>query len=90
MRFTQRIDVLVRLVDHDGVDWSDDRRRNARSRARRMPWSISAAARRSASRTGQPERQRFLPASSPIEFRHFKAEDEAEAWQWLGVQPRGA
>jgi hypothetical protein len=30
-----------------------------------------------------------LPTSSPIEFRHFEADDEAEAWEWLGVRQVG-
>ncbi|TIQ01568.1 MAG: STAS/SEC14 domain-containing protein, partial [Mesorhizobium sp.] len=31
--------------------------------------------------------QSFLPASSPVEIRHFEAEDEASAWEWLGARP---
>jgi hypothetical protein len=81
-----RIDVAVRLIDHDGVDWaniSDDTLKQGTIRALEHVGRCAAI--------GEPnwiaDARRFLPASPPIEFRHFKAGDEAAAWRWLAAQP---
>ncbi|AEH88085.1 STAS/SEC14 domain-containing protein [Mesorhizobium sp. B283B1A] len=85
----QRIDVAVRMVDHDGVDWTDISDETLKQGAVHALEHIGRCA-----AIGTPDwtadARHALPASSPIEFRHFKAEDEADAWEWLGVQRVGA
>ncbi|AZO43926.1 STAS/SEC14 domain-containing protein [Mesorhizobium sp. M7D.F.Ca.US.005.01.1.1] len=84
-----RIDVLVRLVDHDGVDWTHIADETLKQGAIHALEHVGRCA-----TIGKPDwiadAQRFLPSSPPIEIRHFKAEDEAAAWQWLAAQPIGA
>ena len=84
----QRIDVLVRLVDHDGVDWTHIADETLKQGAIHVLEHVGRCA-----TIGEPDwiadAQRFLPPSPPIEFRHFKAEDEAAAWQWLGASQIG-
>lgn len=81
-----RIDVLVRIVDHDGVDWSEvseetmtEGKRLARKHVRRC------------ATVGEPN---WIPAVtgffSPaieVELKHFDADEESEAWAWIGAQP---
>jgi len=77
-----RIDVLVRMVDHDGVDWSDvdeqtirEGKAHARDHVRRC------------ATIGEPDWTADLTgwfsSTEPVELRHFAAEDEADAWAWL-------
>ncbi|TPM30644.1 STAS/SEC14 domain-containing protein [Mesorhizobium sp. B2-3-5] len=85
----QRIDVAVRMVDHDGVDWADISDETLKQGATHAMQHIGRCA-----AIGSPDwtsdARRALPSSSPIEFRHFKAGEEADAWQWLGVRRVGA
>ncbi|UVK45990.1 STAS/SEC14 domain-containing protein [Mesorhizobium sp. AR07] len=82
----QRIDVLVRLVDHDGVDWAEIANETLKQGTTHALEHVGRCA-----AIGEPDwaadARRTLPASPAIEFRHFKIEDEAAAWQWLGAQP---
>jgi len=84
----QRIDVLVRLVDHAGVDWADIADETLKQGTAHALQHVGRCA-----AIGEPDwtagAQRFLPARPPIEFRYFKIEDEEAAWQWLGAQPTG-
>ncbi|CCV07686.1 conserved hypothetical protein [Mesorhizobium metallidurans STM 2683] len=81
-----RIDVLVRLVDHDGVDWADVSDETIEQGTADAVAHIGRCA-----AVGEPDwipgAQAILPASVPIEFRHFEAEDEAAAWEWLAAKP---
>jgi len=81
-----KIDVLVRLVDHDGVDWaeiSDDTLRQGKASA------LEHVARCAA--VGEPDwtagARGWFEAALPVELRHFDAADEAAAWRWLGARP---
>ncbi|TGQ69910.1 MAG: STAS/SEC14 domain-containing protein [Mesorhizobium sp.] len=83
-----RIDVALRVIDHDGVDWaaiSDETLKQGAVHALEHVGRCAAI--------GAPDwtadARHALPASSPIEFRHFSTQDEAEAWEWLGAQPLG-
>jgi hypothetical protein len=81
-----KVDVLVRLVDHDGVDWSDiddETVRNGKAEAIRHV--VRCATVGEPDWTGQALGW-FEPAP-PIELRHFRAVDESAAWQWLGARP---
>ncbi|MER9213722.1 STAS/SEC14 domain-containing protein [Mesorhizobium sp. M0663] len=81
-----KIDVLVRLIDHEGVDWADVSDETIEQGIAHAVEHIGRCA-----AIGEPnwipEAIAFLPASLPIELRHFEAEDEAAAWEWLGANP---
>lgn len=85
----KRIDVAVRIVDHDGVDWTDISDETLKQGAIHALEHIGRCA-AIGTPDWTPDARHALPASSPIEFRHFDAEDEAEAWEWLGVRKVGA
>ncbi|TIT01231.1 STAS/SEC14 domain-containing protein [Mesorhizobium sp.] len=81
-----KIDVLVRLIDHDGVDWvdvSDETLEQGTAHAVEHVGRCAAVG----EPNWVPEAQSLLSASSPVELRHFEAEDEASAWAWLGAKP---
>lgn len=82
-----RIDVLVRLTDHEGVDW-------AAVAPETLEQGKAEAARhvRRCAAVGDPDwttaaHGRFRQ-SEPVEIRHFAAEDEASAWKWLGAREK--
>lgn len=83
-----RIDVLLRLIDHEGVDWSaiaadtlDQGRADAIAHIGRC------------ATVGEPdwtaEAQAWFESAPPVEIRHFDAEEEAAAWHWLQARPLG-
>lgn len=84
-----RIDVLVRVIDHDGVDWNDISDETLRQGAVQAVEHIGRCA-----AIGEPDwtaqARDFLPTPPPVELRHFKDEDEADAWQWLGARQLGS
>jgi hypothetical protein len=81
-----RLDLLVRIMDFDGVDWSDvsretieTGREHALAHVRRC--AAVGGPDWTASLTG------FFSPSLPVELRHFPIEEEAEAWAWIGARP---
>jgi hypothetical protein len=81
-----KIDALVRLVDHDGVDWagiSEDTLKQGKARA------LEHVARCAA--VGEPDwtagARGWFEAALPVELRHFDSAGEADAWRWLGARP---
>jgi hypothetical protein len=84
-----RIDVLVRLIDLDGVDWTDVSAETLEQGKANALEHIGRCA-----TVGEPnwipQVQGFFTASLPVELRHFKVEDEASAWDWLGARPVGS
>ena len=83
-----KIDVLVRMVDHDGVDWSeisDETLKQGKTDALRHVARCAAI--------GDPDWtvdvQGWFEPTLPVEIRHFDAADEMSAWQWLGATPTG-
>ncbi|TIQ92240.1 MAG: STAS/SEC14 domain-containing protein [Mesorhizobium sp.] len=81
-----KIDVLVRLIDHEGVDWADVSDETLEQGTAHAVEHVGRCA-----ALGEPDwvanAQSLLPASSPVELRHFAARDEASAWEWLGARP---
>jgi len=81
-----QIDVLVRLTDHEGVDWADIADDTIKQGTVHALAHIGRCA-----AVGKPnwvaDAQSFLPASPSIDLRHFSADDEAAAWLWLGARP---
>ena len=82
------IDVLVRLVDHDGVDWANIGEETLTQGTAHAMQHVGRCA-----TIGEPDwtadARHVLRDAPSIEFKHFETEDEAAAWQWLGVQPTG-
>jgi len=82
------IDVLVRLVDHDGVDWANIAEETLTQGTAHAMQHVGRCA-----TIGEPDwtadARHVLRDAPSIEFKHFETEDEAAAWQWLGVQPTG-
>ncbi len=80
-----QIDLLVRMVDHDGVNWSD----------------VSSATISEGKRLAQEHVRRCAAVGEPnwipdvtgfftrpdVELKHFASEHEAEAWAWIGARP---
>ncbi len=78
-----RLDALVRLIDHDGVDWreiSEDTLRQGFAGALDHIGRCAAI--------GEPDwtgaALRLMPSS--IELRHFDTVDQIDAWQWLAAR----
>jgi hypothetical protein len=82
----EKMDALVRLTEHDGVDWADIPQETIEQGKDGAIQHIRRCA-----AIGDPDWtaafQGFLAPALPIELRHFPAEDEAEAWRWLGAHP---
>ena len=80
-----RIDVLLRLVDHDGVDWANIAQETLNQGTVHAMEHVGRCA-----TIGEPDwtadARHVLRDSPSIEFRHFETEDEASAWQWLGAR----
>ena len=82
----ERIDVLVRIVDHEGVDWSEISSQTL-SEGKRL---AKAHVRRCAT-VGEPNWipnvTGFFSPSLDIELKHFRLDEEDEAWAWIGARP---
>lgn len=78
-----RLDALVRLVDHDGVDWREISEETLRQGFARAVDHIGRCA-----AIGEPDwtaaALRLVP--SPIVLRHFDTVDQIDAWQWLAAR----
>lgn len=84
-----QVDVLVRLVDHDGVDWADfDPETMTQGKENAVKHMGRCAT------VGDPDWTShvtgFFSAPLPIEIRYFAAADEAAAWAWLGAREKPA
>ncbi|MDX8481290.1 STAS/SEC14 domain-containing protein [Mesorhizobium sp. VK24D] len=81
-----RIDVLVRLTDHESIDWANISESTLREgAAHALDHVVRCAA------IGEPEWASFVrdffPSPLPFQFRRFDSDDEPSAWQWLGARP---
>jgi hypothetical protein len=83
-----RIDVLVRLVDHDGVDWpeiSEDTLKQGKTDALQHIARCASIG----DPDWTPSAQGWFEPTLPVVIRHFEAADEAAAWQWLKARRVG-
>jgi hypothetical protein len=81
-----QIDVLLRVVDNEGVDWQEvapDTIRQGKAHAREHVRRCAVVGDRLALAA---TRGLFLDAA-PVDFRQFAPEDEQAAWEW--VEERG-
>ncbi|MHA6641942.1 SpoIIAA family protein [Mesorhizobium sp. A623] len=80
-----KIDVLVRLIEHDGVDWAElSRQTLERGKANAIEHVQRCATVGEPNWTGQVQ---GLFTTLPTDLRHFDTEDEPDAWAWLGAKP---
>jgi hypothetical protein len=80
-----KVDVLVRLVNYDGIDQAD----LSRQTVERGKAAALAHVGRCAT-IGEPDwtsKVQGLFTTLPVELRHFDAENEPDAWAWLGARP---
>lgn len=82
---TPKLDLLVRLTEYDGVDWHE---LSAETIERGKADALAHIER--CATIGEPNwipRVEGFFTSLPVELKHFDADDEAEAWAWLGAKP---
>ncbi len=83
-----KIDVLLRIVDHDGIDWRDISEDTLRQGKEDGIRHVARCA-----TIGEPDwtadAKGWFAPTPPVELRHFDAADEAAAWQWLNARPIG-
>ncbi|RVD71503.1 MAG: STAS/SEC14 domain-containing protein [Mesorhizobium sp.] len=81
-----KIDVLVRLVELGGVDWS-----NVAGETLTQGTTLALRHVGRCATIGEPdwtsEFHGLLAKPLPVDLKYFKAEDEAAAWKWLGAVP---
>lgn len=81
-----RIDVLVRLLEYEGAEWSQIAPETVEKGKALATKHVGRCA-----SIGEPDwiagMQGFLAPSTPVELKHFPAEDEEAAWRWLGSRP---
>ncbi len=82
----ERIDLLIRIVNYDGVDWEHVSRITRREGRRHALQHIRRCA-----AVGEPDWTAYasglFSAPLPVELRHFAAADENEAWAWIDAHP---
>ncbi|MET3789988.1 STAS/SEC14 domain-containing protein [Aquamicrobium terrae] len=79
------IDVLVRLTDFEGAQWAEISPQTFEQGRETALRHVKRCA-----SVGGPDWTGLLGSELPegAEIRHFPAGEEAEAWHWLGAQPR--
>lgn len=81
-----QIDVLVRLVDYEGTEWSAvDTHTTEEGRNHALQHVRRCAAVGDPDWTGQAGG--YFNPDLPVELRHFPLDAEEEAWLWLGARP---
>lgn len=78
----RKLDLLMRFVDHEGVDWSEVSRETAEEGREHAARHI----RRCAAIGDREAAKRFMHMFAPSpegEARRFAAGEEAEAWAWM-------
>jgi len=80
-----KIDTLIRLVDYENVDWQGVSKQTLeRGKANALEHVRRCATVGEPNWIGQVE---GLFSVIPVELRHFDAENESDAWGWLGAKP---
>jgi hypothetical protein len=78
----ERVDLLIRIVDNEGVEWnavSPDTVEEAKEHAKRHIVRCAVIGEDRATR-----RFADIFSSPEAETRHFAADEEDDAWEWLG------
>jgi hypothetical protein len=77
----ERIDLLIRIVDNEGVDWQKVSPETVRAAGEHAEAHIARCAVIGENRATRRIAQVFCPPSA--ELRHFGADEENDAWEWL-------
>lgn len=78
-----RLDVLVRLNDYQGSAWDEISASTAKEGRQHALQHVQRCA-----AVGDPDwtdRAAGFFEKLPVELKHFPADDEAEAWVWIGA-----
>lgn len=82
----ERIDLLIRIVNYEGVDWENVSKITRREGRRHALQHIRRCA-----AVGEPDWTTYasglFSAPLPVELRHFAAAEENEAWAWIDAHP---
>lgn len=81
-----RVDLLIRVTDHDGVDWADISQETVaegRSETGRHVRRMAAIG----DPTWTSRLQKLVIGDTDAEIAHFTPEQEDEAWTWIGARP---
>jgi hypothetical protein len=79
-----RLDVLVRLNDYQGSAWDEISASTAKEGRQHALQHVQRCA-----AVGDPDwtdRAAGFFEKLPVELKHFPADDEAEAWTWIGAR----
>jgi hypothetical protein len=82
------IDVMVRFVDHDGIDWSEISMETLEAAQAQVAAHVTRCAIVGEMDWASRIRQ-WLSRPSSTEFRHFPETDEQSAWDWLKAARTG-
>lgn len=78
----ERIDLLMRIVDFEGVEWSNVSRETIRAASQLAERHIARCATVGEYGAGRRIADIFCPPAA--ETRHFSEDEEDQAWEWLG------
>ena len=78
------IDVVVRVIDQEGLDLANASRRTLDEGKTHAAEHVRRCALVGNTRA-MPEIERFFASSA--EFRRFSDKDESKAWEWIGGRP---
>jgi hypothetical protein len=82
-----RIDVLVRATEFETADWDGVSRQTMREGRERAEQRVGRCA-----AVGGPDWTSklggFFTEDVPVDVRYFEAQEEDQAWQWLGARPK--
>ena len=79
-----QLDLFLRVVDHDGVDWAETDRATVESARDHASRHVRRCAAVGDGRAVAALIRIIRPADA--EIREFAAEEEAEAWRWIGAR----
>ena len=83
----ERLDLFLRVVDHDGVDWAETDRATVESTRHHAAEHIRRCAAVGDSRAVTAMIRIIRPSHD--ELREFAADEEAQAWAWIGARETG-
>ncbi|GAB5508274.1 MAG: STAS/SEC14 domain-containing protein [Rhizobiaceae bacterium] len=78
----ERIDLLIRVVDNEGVDWGEVSPQTVEAAQEHAREHITRCAAVGESSATRRIAEIFCPDGA--ELRHFATDAEDEAWEWLG------
>ncbi len=81
----QRVDLLIRVIDNEGVDWADVSPETVKAAGEHAERHIARCAMIGENSATMRVAEIFCPPGA--EHKHFAPEDEDQAWEWLAESP---